>query len=160
MSRRWKKPNQALPGWGQYRTPLRAGSSPKNPFRAWKKRKAKRQRIYREVHRRVSPVAFPAKVTPVLGKILRIEKEGVCHESRWRRAFGKWTCFYSPQPFDWFTRINHPDLVHSWLLKNGFEFRWLPVDRSQPGECPAVAEQACVSKESNTALRHQLKTAP
>jgi hypothetical protein len=117
------------------------------------RRKAKSLRAWRSKRRYAQPPAedtippFKPRVSPVSYKLLRVQGNSITSDSLWKRQHGLWRCVQAHEPFDWFTRINHPGLVRDWLIKNYYEFHWLSIE-GQPRH-----KSACTAPKPQAELR-------
>lgn len=115
MSRKWKQPSLSR--------------------RAFLKRLRKKQKDYRAyLKQQPSQQPFQPQKTAALTKLLKASSSAGSFVSTWRRTHGHWRCTHSPEPYEWFTRVIHTNLIRSWLIKNNFEFSWLTA-LPEPESC-------------------------
>lgn len=87
----------------------------------------KKPHFRRRVARKPAVVAAPTKkpAPKATFKVLAIESPG------WGTAFAcferrpNWRCVWAQDPYEWFTRVRHPEIIRTWLLKEKLSFRWI-----------------------------------
>lgn len=166
MSRAWKQPNRSLPGWRNYSLPKK---------RDFFRKKTKRR--YHSAPVSKSPplkrIAFAPHKSGTLRKILRVDSAQLRADCLFERTHGLWKCIQAPPQLDWFTRVNHPDLIRSWLIKNHFDFHWLSIpagttvlspapvstsaQRGNPGSCNGPG---CPGQQQKAPWPHDDKSVP
>lgn len=136
MSRQWKKPNHGLPGWHSYHLSDRRPKP--NKKRKFFKQRAKLQAVNKKIDRApLKRVAFESHQPGILRKLLRLSGPSGSADCLWERRHGSWHCTTAPAPFEWFTRVRHPEVIRSWLIQNHFEFHWLSLPQSSATIKPA-----------------------
>jgi hypothetical protein len=135
MSRSWKKPNTSLPGWNYPKLSL--SSTPRKlSKKQLKRRKYLSSRRYLNLKGQPNNQRFitaksshscpccRCQPSPELWMICRLTMGNVTLLSRWHRLNGNWRCTDADPEIEWFTRLNNPALVSSWITTHNFSVTW------------------------------------
>ena len=132
MSRSWKTPNRGLPGWDYQRLERPSNPSPRRKPQGRSKTQRRPARRFPS-HK---PTASHHPKTGSAERILRIESNPIAFAT-WHRTGTRWQCVAADPPFDWFTRLIHPHIAHSWLVSHRIPFQWLPSHTAGTAHHPA-----------------------
>jgi hypothetical protein len=105
--------------WDKIRRQTRA-NKPELVYRPSRPRKPKK-------HRHILKFKPINPNQPNITKILRIERGSFLAFSLWSRTSGHWHCSKAAPSITWFTRVNHPSSIESWLRLEHYSFQWLPA---------------------------------